>query len=239
MKELYLSCYFLHNFINIGVSFNKNLLLSIVALVALSFSAQALEPITVVFPNSNNAEITCELVDYENTGEVETIYSKNLGELKVNSSGIILFTIGANDENWENISASDVTSYYIVNLKIDGNVKAQFRLDELINASARTANFSSFTSSEFEDSDELGDLTSNIVVYTGEGDIELDKNNFSDDIPNNSLVIVVNNSSDDSNIDFLFPPENTVTVRPREFITLLKVGGNFYFQLQPTAFFQP
>lgn len=54
----------------------KNLLLSIVALVALSFSAQALEPITVVFPNSNNAEITCELVDYENTGEVETIYSK-------------------------------------------------------------------------------------------------------------------------------------------------------------------
>jgi hypothetical protein len=216
--------------------FMKKIFLLAISLLVVSFTAKALEPIGIVFPyTSESANITCELIDYGAEGGIEPIYTQELGELTPNSSGIIYFMLGKDDENWNEIAASSISTYYVVNLKVDNVIKAQYRLDELINLSARTpsSSSSSLTSSEFTSTEELGDLLTNIFVYTGEGNIDLDKNNFNENLPGNATYMIANSSDDDSDINFLFPPESTVIIKPREYIILLKVGNNYYFQLKP------
>ncbi len=215
----------------------KKLLVFAISLIAFSFTANALEPVGIVFPyTGETANITCELVDYGAEDGIEPIFTQELGELTPNSSGILYFMLGKDNEGWSEIEASTVSTYYVVNVKVGDDLKAQFRLDELINLSARTSTgggSSTLTSGDFTTSEELGDLTTNIFVYTGNGDIELDKNDLSEDLPENATYMIVNNSGDDSDIDFLFPPESTVTIKPREYIILLNVGGSYYFQLKP------
>lgn len=214
----------------------KKIFLLAISLIVFSVTAKALEPVGIVFPyTGGTANITCELIDYGAEGGIEPIFTQELGELTPNSSGILYFQLGKDNENWSEIEASSVSTYYVVNVKIDEDIKAQFRLDELINLSARipAGGSSSLTSGEFTTSGELGELTGNVFVYTGEGDIELDKNNLNESLPENALYMVANQSADDSNIDFLFPPENTVTIKPREYIILLNVGGSYYFLPQP------
>ena len=197
----------------------KKIFLLAISLLVVSFTAKALEPVGIVFPyTSESANITCELIDYGAEGGMEPIYTQELGELTPNE-----------------IAASSISTYYVVNLKVDNVIKAQYRLDELINLSARTpsSSSSSLTSSEFTSTEELGDLLTNIFVYTGEGNIDLDKNNFNENLPGNATYMLANSSDDDSDINFLFPPESTVTIKPREYIILLKVGNNYYFQLKP------
>lgn len=214
----------------------KKVFLLVVSFIVFSFTAKSLEPVGVVFPFAGeSANITCELIDYGAEEGIESIFTQELGELSPNSSGIIYFMLGKDNVEWTEIEASSISTYYVINVKVGDELKAQFRLDELINLSARTpaGGSSTLTSGNFTTVGELGGLTTNIFVYTGDGDIELDKNNFNEDLPDNATYMVVNNSGDDSDIDFLFPPEVTVTIRPREYIMLLNVGGNYYFQLKP------
>lgn len=214
----------------------KKLLLTAISLVAFSFTASALEPVGIVFPyTGETANITCQLVDYGAQGGIEPIYTEYLGELSPNTSGILYFQLGKDNETWAEIAASDVSSYYVVNVIVGEDIKAQFRLDELIKLSARTsAGAAASTKGEFNDADELGELTDNILVYTGDGDIELDKNDLNENLPDNTTYMIVNHS--DSDINFFFPPEVNVTIAPKEYIILLKAGGEFYFAPQPQNF---
>lgn len=213
----------------------KNIILLAIATIALSFTSQALEPISVVFPYDGSPEdLSVELVDYGSEEGIDPIYTEDMGEQTPNSSGIIFMIVGENEEGWEEITASDVSAYYVLNVKVGEDIKAQFRLDELINISARTPLRSGgLTSATFDDVEELGNLNANILVFTGETPddyIDLSAGDLNESLPNNATYMIVNNSSDDSYIDFLFPPEVTVTVQPREFIILLKVGDDIYFQ---------
>ncbi|MFA7325780.1 MAG: hypothetical protein WC121_03890 [Candidatus Kapaibacterium sp.] len=214
----------------------KKIFFLAISLIAFSLTANALEPVGIVFPyTGETANITCELIDYGNEGGIEPIFTQELGELTPNSSGILYFMLGKDNENWSDITASSVSSYYVVNVKIGEDIKAQFRLDELINLSARIPASSSnaLTDGEFTNAEELGELTNNIFVYTGEGDIDLDKNDLNENLPENATYMIVNKSADDADINFLFPPEVSVRIAPREYIILLNVGGNYYFAPQP------
>ncbi|MER3329295.1 MAG: hypothetical protein RIF34_06930, partial [Candidatus Kapaibacterium sp.] len=172
----------------------KKVLLFVVSLIAFSFTAKSLEPVGIVFPyTGESANITCELIDYGAEEGIESIFIQELGELTPNSSGILYFMLGKDNEDWTEIEASSVSTYYVVNVKVGDDLKAQFRLDELINLSARTPSGSSstLTSGNFTTSGELGNLTTNIFVYTGEGDIELDKNDLNEDLPENATYMIV------------------------------------------------
>lgn len=217
----------------------KKIFLLAISLIAFSLTANALEPVGIVFPYSGeSANIVCELIDYGAEGGIEPIFTQQLGELTPNSSGILYFMLGKDNEDWSDISASSISSYYVVNVKVGSDIKAQYRLDELINVSARipASSSSALTNGEFTNTEGLGELTNNIFVYTGEGDIDLDKNDLNENLPENATYMIVNKSADDADINFLFPPEVGVTIAPREYIILLNVDGDYYFAPQPNFF---
>lgn len=74
-------------------------------------------------------------------------------------------------------------------------------------------------------------MNNNILVYTGDGDISLSSGDLNNDLPENATYMLVNHS--DSDIEFIFPPEVSVIIAPREYVIILKVGEEFYFAPQP------
>lgn len=212
----------------------KKILLFAISLVAFGFTASALEPVGIVFPYTGEpANISCQLVNYGAQDGIEPIYTESIGQLTPNSSGILYFQLGKDNDDWAGIAATDVSSYYVVNVKVGEDIKAQFRLDELIKLSARTSTgATASTKGEFTTAEELAELTDNILVYNGDDDISLSSGDLNNDLPENATYMIVNHS-DDSNIDFVFPPEVSVTIAPREYVIILKVGEEFYFAPQP------
>jgi hypothetical protein len=116
----------------------------------------------------------------------------------------------------------------------NGTVIAQFRLDYLIEASARSGLISSelrvkgnfsMNSEEFTNSEELGDITSNIMVYTGEDDDFFEVEDLNSNLPDNALYYIVNNGNDEIRFD---DESNWPNISPREFIILMKVSGSYF-----------
>lgn len=216
----------------------KKLLLMAIATVALSFTASALEPVGIVFPyTGETAEITCELVDYGAEDGIEPIFTQEIGELTPNSSGILYFQLGKDNENWTEIASSSVSSYYVVNVKVGEDIKAQFRLDELIKLSARssTGGTTTLTDGEFIDAEGFSSLTTNIMVYTGnepevdgERILQLNSGQFGDGLPTNAQIIIVNNTEGSTAIDFGIPDFDTKRIVRREYIIIMKVGNQYF-----------
>ena len=112
----------------------KNLLILFTLLFAYSVTT-ALEPVRVaiVTTSGNTLNVDVELYDYSAN---ITLYSQSRGTLTANSSGIISFIISGT--NWSNINTSYVNSNVVLNVRADGNLYAQYRLDNLILVQAQS-----------------------------------------------------------------------------------------------------
>ena len=111
-----------------------NKLITLLALLIFGVtSLYSLEPIAVSIVKTNGTApfaITVELNDYSNGSANNIFPNTSVGSLTPNSSGVISFVVDG--ASWLAITASNVNSYYILDVKVDGTLYAQYRLDELV-----------------------------------------------------------------------------------------------------------
>ena len=212
--------------------FMKKLLLLIAVAITSTTLAYSLSPIVAVVNFSDGQNLSVSVT----SGSGPAIYTENIDPINPNSSGLLVFPVGVGSTDWTNIDESTVTTSHVLNVMDNGTVIAQFRLDGLIEASARSGlvsselrvkgNFS-LNSEEFTDGEELGDITSNIMVYTGDfpDDDYFDATDLNSNLPDNALYYIVN--SGDQSIDFE-DEDNFPFIPEGEFIILLKVDGDFF-----------
>ncbi len=109
-------------------------LLMLVLVLVFGFNiSSALEPVAVSIiktDNTNAVAVTVELNNYTSGSAVNVLPSTSIGSLTPNSSGVISFVVDGTA--WETIAASSVNSYYVLDVKVDGSLYAQYRLDELV-----------------------------------------------------------------------------------------------------------
>ncbi|PKL79401.1 MAG: hypothetical protein CVV25_08125 [Ignavibacteriae bacterium HGW-Ignavibacteriae-4] len=116
----------------------KSILLSLALCVFAFSSALSLEPLNVAIINTNAGphNLTVELNNYT-TGSAVNVYSETFNGLTPNSSGVISFTLGIGSAPWTGITSATVGTYHIIDVKIGGNLYAQYRIDELIRLQAQ------------------------------------------------------------------------------------------------------
>ncbi|MFN3195805.1 MAG: hypothetical protein ACE364_07655 [Chlorobiota bacterium] len=208
----------------------KNILITIIIAIASTTLAYSLSPIVAVVNFSDGQNLSVSVT----SGSGPAIYTENIDPIDPNSSGLLVFPVGVGSTDWTNIDESTVTTSHVLNVMDNGTVIAQLRLDGLIEASARSGLISSelrvkgnfsLNSEEFTDSEELGNITSNIMVYTGEGEDDFDFDDLNEGLPDNALYYIVNNG--DGPIAF-FDEDNFPFIPEGEFIILLKVDGEFF-----------
>ena len=219
----------------------KKLLLLIAVAIASTAMAYSLSPIVAVVNYSNGDDISVTVTE----GSGSPIYTENIDPVTPNSSGLLVFPVGVGSTDWTNINEASVTTSHVLNVFDDGTLIAQFRLDYLVEVSARSGLISSelrvkgnfsLNSEEFTNSEELGDITSNIMVYTGEGEDFFEVEDLNTDLPNNALYYIVNNGDD----EIEFGDEDHFPFIPQgEFIVLLKVDGEFFILNHDGFGFQP
>lgn len=96
----------------------------------------SLEPvkIAVVYQGVGSPTIVANIHNYENDAP---LYTESLGSLTPNSSGIISFTLGINQANWQNLTIQQIGTYVVVDVMLNDNLYAQYRLDQLIISQAQ------------------------------------------------------------------------------------------------------
>jgi hypothetical protein len=219
----------------------KKLLLLIAVAIASTTLAYSLSPIVAVVNYSNGNNISVTVTE----GSGPAIYTENIDPVTPNSSGLLVFPVGVGSTDWTNINESTVNTSHVLNVLDNGTLIAQFRLDYLIEVSARSGLISSelrvkgnfsLNSEEFTDATELGAITSNIMVYTGNSYQSFDTEDLNANLPNNALYYIVNNGNDDIEFD---DEDHWPTIPEDEFIVLLKVNNQFFilnhdgFGIQP------
>jgi hypothetical protein len=231
----------------------KQFILTLATIVFATTSLFALEPVSVIVKNSTGQDMKAQLVDYSNSGSPTTLFTENLPDRTPNSSGLVVFIIGSDSSAWEDIEADDVTAYYVVNILDNADkIIAQYRLDGLVAASASTgaisgdltvggnAKIEGFLSlsdaDEFTDQTEWQGLTGNIFVYTGDTtgtDRTFYLDDLSSDIPDNTIIYIVNNANPDdpSDADMLtinFAEDAELPVFPQSAFSIMKVNGAYF-----------
>ncbi len=229
----------------------KNILIIIALAIASTTMAYSLSPIVVAVNYDNGENLSVSVTE----GSGPAIYESEIEVTEPNSSGLIIFSVGDGDSEWEDILEASVTTSHVVNVMDNGTVVAQYRLDYLIDLSARMGLISSslkvkgdvtiegntynngnlsLNSEEFTTADNLGDiLTSNIMVYTGEGNLTIDEDDLFPGLPTNTLYYIANFSDD----ELTYVNENHFPVIDGgEFIILLKTGSYFYILNHESGF---
>lgn len=118
------------------------LILFAIALLSLS-GASALEPLKVAIMNTNGSAVNVQVIlnDYS-SGTADTKYTGATQSLTPNGSGIIIANVDNNiGTDWDDITATEVNSYYVLDVLIDGTLYAQYRLDQLILSQSQTSVF--------------------------------------------------------------------------------------------------
>ncbi len=109
-------------------------LLTLVLVLVFGFNiSSALEPVAVSIIKTDNANavaVTVELNNYKSGSAVNVFPNTSMGSLTPNSSGVISFVVDGT--TWEAIAVGSVNSYYVLDVKVDGLLYAQYRLDELV-----------------------------------------------------------------------------------------------------------
>ena len=111
----------------------KVFLLFALSLLSIS-TATALEPLKVaIFKTGGAANVQVVLNDYTG-GTATAIYTGTPVSLTPNSSGIIIINVANNTAttDWADITAAQVNSYYVLDIKVGGTLYAQYRLDQQI-----------------------------------------------------------------------------------------------------------
>ena len=116
----------------------KKVLLSTIMFIFTMSTAISLEPIkiAIVYSGIGTPNVVANVHDYSSNSQ---LYTESYGGLTANSSGIITFSIGINQTNWQNLTVQDVNSSVIVDVILDGTLYAQYRLDQLILTQAQAA----------------------------------------------------------------------------------------------------
>lgn len=240
----------------------KNLLIAFAVFITATMASFSLSPIIVVTSHNSGENLNIRV---ENTLEGEA-YTETITGVTPNGSGLLIFIVGKGDQDWAGISESSITTAHTVDVYDGSTLIAQYRLDYLIDVSARAGliggdltvsgnttfegdvtvdgdNIINGTfgmeSSTFDNLTELGNLTTNIMIYTGEDDLFLSPNDLNPDLLDNSHYYIVNGSFND--IDFArcgecFPE---LTIGDEQFIVLLKADGQLYRLSHPSNLLQP
>jgi hypothetical protein len=234
----------------------KGIILTLVTIVIASTSLLALEPIAVVVESTTGQGFTAQLVDYGNAQGVTTIYTESLSSVTPNSSGLIAFIVGAGSSDWTDITANSVTAYYVLNM-LDSTDKiiAQYRLDGLINTSAKAGTIGGNLTvggdakingyvllsdpAEFTNNSEWSSATGTTLEYTGDSQddpVFFNTDDLSSDIPDNTVIYIVNNSApnspDDSDLLFIDFGEGQDAeekpIFPATGLSIIKIGGKYF-----------
>lgn len=210
----------------------KNILIIIALAIASTTMAYSLSPISAVVNFDSGENISVSVTN----GSGPAIYTEDIEEMSPNSSGLLLFPVGVGSTAWDEIDEASVTTSHVLNVMDNGTIIAQFRLDYLVDVSARSGLISSelrvkgdtyidgtlaLSVGEFETLAEFSALTTNIMAFTGGGDIyDIEKDDINTDLLNNGVYYIVNASGENvlEFVDDYFPD-----IYPNEFIMFLKV----------------
>jgi hypothetical protein len=123
-------------------------------------AATALEPVRVAIVTSsgNTLNIDVELFDYSTN---TSLYTKSVGSLTANSSGIISFIVDDGAPAWSGINSSIINSNVVLNVKTGGTLYAQYRIDQLMIVQAQSG---SGTVTEPATAGKLIDISANNVI---------------------------------------------------------------------------
>lgn len=142
-------------------------------------SIYALEPVRVaiVTTSGNTLNVDVELFD---SGTNTILHTLSLGNLTANSSGIISFIVDGGTPSWLSLNSSIVNTKVVFNVKTNGNLYAQYRLDNLIFIQAQSG------STSFSDQVSSGKL------------IDISVNNVISKINNLQVITMANNVTVDA-----------------------------------------
>ncbi|MFA7325741.1 MAG: hypothetical protein WC121_03690 [Candidatus Kapaibacterium sp.] len=89
-------------------------------------------------------------------------------------------------------------------------------------------------SNEFTDSVEIGDITSNIMIFVGDEDVVIEDESFSADLVNGATYTIINNGTGQNNPSLSFDLDNGYAWISRyQAVTIIKLGGKLYIVSQP------
>jgi hypothetical protein len=246
----------------------KNLFIYISLLIAATTLAYSLAPVTVVL-NNDGDNVTAKLNDYSSGSPVQVggTAEYNIPTLTDNGSGYSSFVMGQGEEDWGNIPKSKVNSNVILDVYKAGTLIAQFRLDQLIEVSARTerlpsnvnisqelnvAGESTFqansefkgqvkvtgvlvqASNEFKTRNQLGEIESNIMIFTGKNDLTINDNHFSSNLVNGATYTIINKGGGQDFPSLTIELDNGYAyLSQNQAATIIKIGGKLFIVSQP------
>ncbi|PKL78387.1 MAG: hypothetical protein CVV25_11760 [Ignavibacteriae bacterium HGW-Ignavibacteriae-4] len=90
-------------------------------------------------------------------------------------------------------------------------------------------------SNEFSDSVDIGDIETNIMVFVGGSDVDIEESSFSNNLVNGATYTLVNNGTGQNDPYFSIDLDNGdyVRVYPNQVVTLIRIGGNLYIVSRP------
>jgi len=91
-------------------------------------------------------------------------------------------------------------------------------------------------SSTFDDEEELSILTTNIMIYTGDGNININPGDLNSELLDNTHYYIVNGSEDVIRFARCGECFTELIVEPGHFMILLKADGDFFRLSHPIQF---
>lgn len=219
--------------------------------------AYSLAPVTVVL-NNDGDNLTVRLNDYTSGSPVQV---GNQAEYTIpsvtpNGSGMSSFVVGEGDIDWGNIPPASINNSVILDVYDNSVLIAQFRLDRLIEITARServprvrvakitvdsaATFEQqveikgplvLSSGTFINAVELDTLTTNIMIFTGNGTSVVEAD-FSNLLANGTTYTIVNQSIYGS-LGITLDSGGPINLAINQSATIIKVGNKLYFVAKP------
>lgn len=125
----------------------KKLVLLLTVLVMVHVSGMALEPVRVglTYPSGRQGAnpgptVSLTVFDYSSQSQVYPAAggSKDFGQISSNRSGGAQFIVGEGDPEWQNLTSSVANNATMVRVYLDGEIAAQLKLKDLVNAQQTT-----------------------------------------------------------------------------------------------------
>ena len=222
--------------------------------------AYSLAPVTVVL-NNDGDNLTVRLNDYSSGNPVQVgdkaVYT--IPAVTPNGSGMTNFVVGEGDPDWGNIPPSAVNSSVLLDIYDNNVLIGQFRLDRLIELTARTekvpklrvAKITVDSAATFEQQVEIkgslvlssgffddylnpiGSLTTNIMIYNGFNQtVNLTEADFNILLTNGTTYTIVNNSVA-TTVSITLNNGDTASINTYQSTTIIKLGNALFFVSKP------
>lgn len=220
--------------------------------------AYSLAPVTVVL-NNDGDNLTVRLNDYTSGSPVQV---GNQAEYTIpsvtpNGSGMSSFVVGEGDIDWGNIPPASINNSVILDVYDNSVLIAQFRLDRLIEITARServpivrvAKITVDSAATFEQqveikgplvlssgyfdqgTNQLSSLVTNIMIFTGNGTSVVEAD-FSNLLANGTTYTIVNQSIYGS-LGITLDSGGPINLAINQSATIIKLGNALYFVSTP------